>query len=110
MSAVRKVFQSIRRHAPFLHRAIKGAVPANSRVTVKGTNLAAQTDELEPLNCQRSDANIPRRRERHPWRKAGVRFFISPGQVNVLAPDLAAGPVGVTVTTAGGSSTVFATT
>jgi len=42
--------------------------------------------------------------------KPAYVYFISPGQVNVLAPDVPAGPISVTVTTAGGTSAAFATT
>ncbi len=42
--------------------------------------------------------------------KPAYVYYISPGQLNVLAPDVPAGPVTVTVTTPGGTSTSFATT
>jgi uncharacterized protein (TIGR03437 family) len=37
-------------------------------------------------------------------------YFISPGQINVLAPDIASGPIAVTVTTAAGASAPFSAT
>ena len=42
--------------------------------------------------------------------KAAYVYFISPGQINVLAPDIPAGPVSVTVTTAAGTSATFTAT
>ena len=42
------------------------------------------------------------------WTPAYV-YFISPGQLNVLAPDLSPGPVNVTVTTPGGSMSLSVT-
>jgi uncharacterized protein (TIGR03437 family) len=40
--------------------------------------------------------------------KAAYIYYISPGQLNVLAPDVPAGPVTVTVTTTVGTSATFA--
>jgi uncharacterized protein (TIGR03437 family) len=42
--------------------------------------------------------------------KPAYIYYISPGQLNVLAPDVPAGPITVTVTTSGGTSAAFATT
>jgi uncharacterized protein (TIGR03437 family) len=42
--------------------------------------------------------------------KPAYVYFISPGQLNVLAPDVPAGAISVTVTTAAGASTAFSTT
>jgi uncharacterized protein (TIGR03437 family) len=42
--------------------------------------------------------------------KQAYVYFISPGQLNVLAPDVPAGPISVTVTTAAVASTAFSTT
>jgi uncharacterized protein (TIGR03437 family) len=42
--------------------------------------------------------------------KAAYVYYISPGQLNVLAPDVPAGPVTVTVTTPSGTGASFATT
>jgi uncharacterized protein (TIGR03437 family) len=41
---------------------------------------------------------------------AAYVYYISPNQLNVLAPDVPAGPINVTVTTGGGTSAAFATT
>jgi uncharacterized protein (TIGR03437 family) len=42
--------------------------------------------------------------------KPAYVYFVSPGQINVLAPDVPPGPVAVTVTTAGGTSATFTAT
>jgi uncharacterized protein (TIGR03437 family) len=85
-------------------------VAANSWVTIQGTNLAAQTDDWShsivngalPTMLDGVSVTI--------GGKPAYIYFISPGQLNVLAPDVPAGPVTVTVTTAGGTSASFATT
>jgi uncharacterized protein (TIGR03437 family) len=84
-------------------------VPANSWVTIKGTNLAAQTDDWShsilngalPTSLDGVSVGM--------GGKPAYVYFVSPGQLNVLAPDVPAGPISVTVTTAGGTSAVFAT-
>jgi len=85
-------------------------VPANSWVTIKGTNLASQTDDWSksivngvlPTTLDGVSVSM--------GGKPAYVYFISPGQINVLAPDVPAGPISVTVTTAGGTSAAFATT
>lgn len=85
-------------------------VTANSWVTIKGTNLSAQTDDWShaivngalPTSLDGVSVSI--------GGKPAYVYFISPGQLNVLAPDVPAGPITVTVTTAGGTSTAFTTT
>jgi uncharacterized protein (TIGR03437 family) len=85
-------------------------VAANSWVTVKGTNLAPQTDDWShaivngalPTSLDGVYVTM--------GGKPAYVYFISPGQLNVLAPDVPTGPLTVTVTTAGGTSTAFATT
>jgi uncharacterized protein (TIGR03437 family) len=42
--------------------------------------------------------------------KAAYIYYISPGQLNVLAPNVPGGPIAVTVTTGGGTSAAFAST
>jgi uncharacterized protein (TIGR03437 family) len=82
-------------------------VAANSWVTIQGTNLAPQTDDWS-----RSVVNgaLPTSLDGVKVTMGGKPayvYFISPGQLNVLAPDLPAGPVSVTVTTGAGTSTAF---
>ncbi len=78
-----------------------GIVP-NSWVTIYGTNLSTVTDFWTIDNGQ------------FPTQLDGVSVsiggqpayveFVSPGQINVLAPNIAAGPVQVTVTNSMGTS------
>jgi len=85
-------------------------VAANSWVTIQGTNLAPQTDDWShsivngalPTSLDGVSVTI--------GGKPAYVYYISPGQLNVLAPDLAAGSTTVTVTTPGGTSTSFAST
>jgi len=85
-------------------------VAANSWVTITGTNLAGQTDDWShsivngalPTSLDNVKVTM--------GGKPAYVYFISPGQLNVLAPDVPAGPVSVTVTTGAGASTAFSTT
>jgi uncharacterized protein (TIGR03437 family) len=85
-------------------------IVANSWVTIKGTNLASTTDDWShsiingalPTSLDGVSVTM--------GGKPAYVYFISPGQVNVLAPDLSAGPVTVTVTSPGGTSASFAAT
>jgi len=85
-------------------------VAANSWVTIQGTNLASKTDDWSnsivngalPTSLDGVSVTM--------GGKPAYIYFISPGQLNVLAPDVPAGPIGVTVTTAAGTSTAFSTT
>ena len=81
-----------------------GVVP-NSWVAIFGTNLSAVTDFWTVTNSQ------------FPTELDGVSVsiggqpayteFVSAGQINVLAPNIGAGPVQVTVTNALGTSAAF---
>jgi uncharacterized protein (TIGR03437 family) len=85
-------------------------VTPNSWVTIQGTNLAPQTDDWShsivngalPTSLDGVSVTMSG--------KPAYVYFISPGQLNVLAPDVPAGPISVTVTTAAGASTAFSTT
>ena len=80
-----------------------GIVP-NSWVTILGTNLAPRTDDWTnaivngrlPTSLDGVSVSIGER--------AALVYFISAGQLNVLAPDLPPGPTTVTVTTPAGAS------
>lgn len=80
-----------------------GIVP-NSWVTILGTNLAPRTDDWSnaivngrlPASLDGVSVLI--------GGKAALVYFISAGQLNVLAPDLPPGPTTVTVTTPAGVS------
>ena len=85
-------------------------VVANSWVTIQGTGLAPKTDDWSnfivngvlPTSVDGVSVTM--------GGKLAYVDFLSPGQLNVLAPDIPAGPINVTVTTAGGPSATFATT
>jgi len=85
-------------------------IVANSWVTIKGTNLAPQTDDWShsivsgalPTSLDGVSVTM--------GGKPAYVYYISPGQLNVLAPDVPAGPLTVTVTTPGGTGTSFAST
>ena len=86
-----------------------GVVP-NSWTTILGTNLAPRTDDWSQLIV---DGKLPTSVDGVSVTiggKAAVVAFISAGQLNVLAPDLAPGPAVVIVTTPAGASPPFSTT
>lgn len=86
-----------------------GIVP-NSWVTILGTNLASKTDDWTnfivdgqfPTSVDGVSVTI--------GGKAAYIDFISPGQINLLAPDVGFGPLNLTVTTSGGTSATFTVT
>lgn len=85
-------------------------VVANSWVTLQGTILAPTTDDWSHSIV---NGNLPTSLDGvnvTMGGKAAYVYYISPGQLNVLAPDIPAGPVTVTVTTPGGVSANFAAT
>jgi uncharacterized protein (TIGR03437 family) len=82
----------------------------NSWVTILGSGLASKTDDWTnfiingqfPTSVDGVSVTI--------GGKAAYIDFISPGQINLLAPDLAFGPLPLTVTTPGGTSATFTVT
>jgi len=99
---------------PIVTSVVNGAsfrpgVVANSWVTIQGTGLAPQTD-----NWSNSIVNgvLPTSLDGVSVTMGGKPayiYFISPGQLNVLAPDVPAGPITVTVKTPVSTSANFAT-
>ena len=100
---------------PAIASVVNGAgfqpgIVANSWVTIQGTNLAPQTDDWShsivngalPTSLDGVSVTM--------GGKPAYVYYISPGQLNVLAPNIPAGPVTVTVTTPGGTSASFAAT
>ncbi len=85
-------------------------IVANSWVTIKGTNLASTTDDWShsiingalPTSLDGVSVTM--------GGKPAYIYYISAGQLNVLAPDVSPGPLTVTVTTAGGTSAPISTT
>lgn len=101
---------------PVITSVVNGAsllpgVASNTWVTIFGTNLATTA----PDNWNNSIVNglLPTKVDgvsvTMQGRPAYV-YYISSGQLNVLAPDISASPVDVTVTTSVGTSPVFNTT
>jgi uncharacterized protein (TIGR03437 family) len=86
-----------------------GIVPG-SWLTIQGSNLSSVIDTWEkaivngqlPPTLDGVSVNV--------GGKPAFVYFISPGQINVQAPDVGAGPVPVTVTNANGTSTAFTAT
>ena len=80
-----------------------GIVPG-SWLTIKGSNLSPVTDTWEkaivngilPTSLDGVSVSV--------GGKPAYVYFISPGQINVQAPDVGTGPVPVTVTTPSGTS------
>ncbi|HEX5229852.1 MAG TPA: IPT/TIG domain-containing protein [Bryobacteraceae bacterium] len=100
---------------PVVTSVVNGAsfepgVVANAWITIGGTALASKTDNWDnaivngvlPKSLDGVSVSV--------GGKAAYVYFISPGQLNVLAPDVPAGPLNVTVTTPGGTSAGFPTT
>jgi uncharacterized protein (TIGR03437 family) len=100
---------------PVISAIVNGAsfqpgIVANSWVTIQGAGLATKTDDWSnsivngalPTSLDGVSVSM--------GGKAASVYYISPGQLNVLAPDVPAGPITVTVTTGGGTSAAFATT
>jgi uncharacterized protein (TIGR03437 family) len=85
-------------------------IVANSWITIQGTNLAPQTDDWShsiingalPTSLDGVSVSM--------GGKPAYVYYISPGQLNVLAPNVPAGQLTVTVTTPGGTSASFAAT
>jgi uncharacterized protein (TIGR03437 family) len=85
-------------------------VVANSWVTIQGAGLAPKTDDWSssivngalPASLDGVSVSM--------GGKPAYIYYISPGQLNVLAPDLPPGPVTITVTTPSGTSAAFAST
>ena len=87
-----------------------GIVPG-SWLTIKGTNLSpVASDTWEKAIV---GGNLPTSLDGvsvSVGSKPAYVYFISPGQINVQAPDVGAGPVPVTVTTPSGTSTAMTAT
>jgi uncharacterized protein (TIGR03437 family) len=99
---------------PVISAVVNGAsfqpgIVANSWVTIQGTGLAARTDDWSNSIVNGALPTLLDGVSVSMGGKAAYVYYISPGQLNVLAPDLPAGPIDVTVTTGGETSAPFAT-
>jgi uncharacterized protein (TIGR03437 family) len=86
-----------------------GIVP-NSWVSIGGTHLASKTDNWVHAIV---DGKFPTELDGVSVKIGGKPAyinFISPGQINLVAPDVGFGPLPVTVTTPGGTSATFMVT
>jgi uncharacterized protein (TIGR03437 family) len=86
-----------------------GIVPA-SWLTLKGSNLSPVTDTWDKFIV---NGNLPTSLDGvsvSVGGKPAFVYFISPGQINVQAPDVGTGPVPVTVTTPTGTSVAVTAT
>jgi uncharacterized protein (TIGR03437 family) len=86
-----------------------GIVPG-SWLTIKGSNLSPVTDTWEKAIVS---GNLPTSLDGvsvSVGSKPAYVYFISPGQINVQAPDVGTGPVPVTVTTPTGTSAAVTAT
>jgi len=82
-------------------------IASNSWVTIKGTNFASRTGDWTNSIVNGSLPTSLDGVSVTMGGKPAYVYFISPGQINVLAPDLPSGPVSVTVTNSGGPSIPF---
>ena len=88
---------------------LPGIVPG-SWLTIKGSNLSPVTDTWDTAIV---NGNLPTLLDGvsvNVGSKAAYVYFISPGQINVQAPDVGNGPVPVTVTTPSGTSVAVTAT
>jgi len=90
--------------------SLQPPIVANSWVSIFGTNLASATDNWGHAIVNGQLPTLLDGVSVTIGGKAAYVYFISPGQINVLAPDIPAGPVAVTVTTAAGASATFTAT
>jgi uncharacterized protein (TIGR03437 family) len=79
-------------------------VVANSWVTIQGTNLAPKTDDWSNSIVKGKLPTVLDGVSVSMGGKPAYIYYISAGQLNVLAPDLAAGSIPVTVTNGGVTS------
>lgn len=102
--------------APSSQPAISGVVngaslqppfAANSWATIFGSNLATATDNWNSSIVNGKLPTVVDGVSVTMGGKPAYVYFVSPGQINVLAPDVAAGPVAVTVTAPGGTTAAF---
>ncbi|HTW64699.1 MAG TPA: IPT/TIG domain-containing protein [Bryobacteraceae bacterium] len=85
-------------------------ISANSWVTITGSSLASKTDSW---NSSIANGALPSSLDGVSVMIGGAPAYvsyISPGQINAIAPQVSAGPVSVTVTNSAGTSAVYTVT
>jgi uncharacterized protein (TIGR03437 family) len=86
------------------------SIVANSWATILGTNLASQTDTWAAAIV---DGKLPTTLDGvtvNVGGQAAYIYYISPGQINLIVPDVGPGPMQVVVTNAAGPSAPFTAT
>jgi uncharacterized protein (TIGR03437 family) len=83
-----------------------GVIP-NSWATIQGSNLASKTDTWNNFIVNGKLPTILDGVSVTIGGQPAYVYFISPNQINLMVPDVGAGPVQVTVTTSAGTSTAF---
>ncbi len=87
--------------------SFQDGLSAGAWMTIKGTNLSATTDAWDKFIV---NGQLPTKLDGVSVSiggQAAYISFVSPGQINLVVPDVAAGTVIVTVTNALGTSTAF---
>jgi uncharacterized protein (TIGR03437 family) len=90
--------------------SFQNGLAANSWMTIKGANLASVTDTWDNAIV---NGRLPTTLDGVSVSVGGVPayvYFVSPGQINAVAPAIPAGKVSVVVTNSQGSSPPFAST
>lgn len=86
-----------------------GIVP-NSWATIFGANLASATDDWSKSIVNGQFPTVLDGVTVTIGGKPAYIYYVTPGQLNVLVPDVSSGQVQVTVTNSGGTSTAFTVT
>ena len=84
--------------------SLAAGITANSWITILGTNLSPGTNDWSNAVV---NGKLPTSLDGVSVTVGGMPayvYYISPGQINALAPNLSPGPVSVTVTTPNGTS------
>jgi uncharacterized protein (TIGR03437 family) len=111
---VRKVTAPASTNAPAIasNGVVNGAsfqpgIVSNSWVTIQGTSLAPGTNTWANAIV---NGNLPTSLDRVTVTiggKPGYLYYVSPSQINLIAPDIPAGATQVTVTTPSGASSTY---
>ncbi len=89
--------------------SLQPGIAPNTWVTIKGSNLAGTTDNWNNSVVNGVLPTVVDDVKVTIGGKPAFVYYISPGQLNVLAPDISPGSVDVIVTTSNGTSAPFST-
>ena len=89
--------------------SLQAGIAPNTWVTIKGSNLAGTTDNWNNSVVNGVLPTVVDDVKVTIGGKAAFVYYISSGQLNVLAPDISAGSVDVIVTNSNGASAPFST-